>query len=116
MGIDLHGCGIFFSILADDWGEILALANGFGWKPKGTKEPENYGEDTEPKWDGSYYCRDGQLIEEEDAHQIFCALKRAMAKMNEEDELPPSKRTIKVNSMLVNDVAALVRAGSVTIS
>jgi hypothetical protein len=72
--------GVYFYWNMWNWPHVLKLAYDYGWKPRGTKynDPQ-YDPKVEAKWNGSYCCNNFQVVTDEDAHNLACALQRAVA-------------------------------------
>src|SRR5687767_11109035 len=81
MGMDLSGAGGYFRWTASAWGEILCLAEQYGWQPTGTGPPR---ETLKENWSGGYFSNNGQLFYARDARKLADALERALEKMRME--------------------------------
>ena len=67
------------------WAKALELAQIYGWKPLGTRQPSNidfYALCAE--WDGRYLTNDGQTVKAEDARWLAAALERALTDIPDE--------------------------------
>jgi len=71
------------------WSRLLNLAEKYGWRAKGTKNPENW--DDGKEWDGNYWWNSGQTIEDDDAKLLAVALKKALEKIPDEENKQASK-------------------------
>jgi hypothetical protein len=88
MGMILQGAGVEFSASVFDWGQILRLAQAYGWQPAGTVIDEgdlcNF---PNGRWDGGYQTNDYQRVTADDARNIANALDRALNDLPEQDVL-----------------------------
>jgi hypothetical protein len=93
MGMDLHGAGGDFRFNIFAWGQVLGLAQQYGWEPAGTEmqpmELRNADGSVDHEltehymalavdWDGNYFTNDFQHVSDEDAATIADALERAL--------------------------------------
>ena len=66
-------CTVFF------WGQLLALAKMYGWRPAGTLAPKNWSEEEEGRsWGGDYISNSGQVVTAADATKLANALQRCL--------------------------------------
>ena len=81
MGIILEGAGgdIWASVF--EWGQLLRLAQSYGWVPAGTVLDEpNVG------WNGGYQTNDWQRVTVDDARNLADALSRALHDLPADDK------------------------------
>tara|TARA_Y100001934_G_C12342833_1_gene771119 strand:- start:1664 stop:2002 length:339 start_codon:yes stop_codon:yes gene_type:complete len=86
MGFDLYGKKDSCCLNWSDWRETFELAIENGWKPAGTKPPDEettkklYGCDSQmvDNWNGGYFSNDFQLVTAEDATNMANALDRSL--------------------------------------
>jgi len=82
MGVDLasaHGGNAGMNWYA--WTYIMKLGFCHGWRPCGSRCPDDYPDDyhDEVDWDGNYTSNNGQRVTAEDADALAAALERALA-------------------------------------
>jgi hypothetical protein len=75
MAFDFEGKTKSFRMSNSGWPEVLAIAEGYGWKPVGTKPPKGMKRGT---WDGGYHTMDGQLVTAADAQALATAIDDAV--------------------------------------
>lgn len=99
MGYDLRNKNEAFR--AAWWGDLLTLAQYYGWQPEGTQAPEYFSDPAyaiTTAWDGSYSWNDGQRVTESDAAALAVALESALPFVAEQknytDEMPRSAISI----------------------
>jgi hypothetical protein len=102
MGMDL-GRGLSLNWHA--WRYCLETAKTFGWVPQGTELRHcPYGreitEAEKQEWSGTYFSNDWQWVTDEDAREMAKALRRAIARMeNDEDFEVLADRDVLVRLM-----------------
>jgi hypothetical protein len=83
-------CGEF-AVPIRAWGLMLALAERYGWEPRGTTPPDDDavwagGWQGDPsQWDGRYLPSLGQHVTEEDSGAFAAALNRALPDIPDHD-------------------------------
>ena len=81
MGIILEGAGGDISASVFEWGQLLRLAQSYGWVPAGTVLDEpNVG------WNGGYQTNDWQRVTADDACNLADALLRALHDLPADDK------------------------------
>jgi hypothetical protein len=104
MGIILEGAGgnIWASVF--EWGQLLRLAQSYGWVPAGTVLDE-----PNVDWNGGYQTNDWQRVTADDAHNLADALARALGDLPADDklrsvtvliELPPAFHNLPTNPVI----------------
>ena len=104
MGIILKGAGgdIWASVF--EWGQLLRLAQLYGWVPAGTVLDE-----PNVSWNGGYQTNDWQRVTADDARNLADALSRALHDLPAEDklrsvtnaiELPPTFHNLPTNPII----------------
>jgi hypothetical protein len=105
MGIILEGAGgnIWASVF--EWGQVLRLAQSYGWIPAGTVLDES-----SVDWNGGYQTNDWQRVTADDAHNLADALSRALCELPADDklrrsvtvpiELPPAFHNLPTNPVI----------------
>ncbi len=89
MGFDLYGEKGCYCLNWSGWRKVFELAIENGWKPAGTKPPDEkvikqfYGDNAPPhpmadNRNGSYFSNDLQLVTAEDAANMADALDRSL--------------------------------------
>ena len=81
MGIILEGAGgnIWASVF--EWGQLLRLAQSYGWVPAGTVLDE-----PDVSWNGGYQTNDRQRVTVDDARNLADALSQALQDLPEDDK------------------------------
>ena len=81
MGINLERAGgdIWSSVF--EWGQLLRLAQAYGWVPAGTVL-----DDSNIDWNGSYQTNDRQRVTTNDARNLADALSRALRDLPADDK------------------------------
>lgn len=83
MAFDLHSkSGAAIRVSGGHWAVFLTLAERYGWKPAGTRRPEEY--PATKSWAGPYDTNDGQIVEDADAKRLAQVLHAAATS----DKLP----------------------------
>ena len=105
MGIILEGAGgdIWASVF--EWGQLLRLAQSYGWVPAGTVLDES-----NVAWNGGYQTNDWQRVTTGDARNLADALSRALHDLPADDtrrrsvtvpvELPQEFHNLPTNPIL----------------
>jgi hypothetical protein len=61
------------------WAKALELAQSYGWRPTGTRAPQDFDcYRLNAEWDGRYLTNDGQIVKAEDAYSLAAALERSL--------------------------------------
>lgn len=101
MGLILEGAGgdIWASVF--EWGQLLRLAQTYGWVPAGTVLDE-----PNVDWNGGYQTNDWQRVTTDDASNLADALSRALPDLPSDEkrrsvavpvELPPEFHNLPTN-------------------
>lgn len=104
MGMILEGAGGDIWVNVFEWGQILRLAQHYGWVPAGTilDEPSE-------NWNGGYQTNDWQRVTASDARNLADALSRALPDLPATDklrnvsvpvELPPEFHNLPTNPII----------------
>jgi hypothetical protein len=126
MGMDLHRAGGDFWFNIFSWGQVLELAQQYGWEPAGTEMQPTEVLDADGNidheltdqfmairedWDGNYVTNDWQHVSDDDAAHIADALERALDDIPDFDSGEKAKK-FTPDEPPVNPVArALLAAG-----
>lgn len=78
------------------WFELTFIAEKYGWKPAGTKEPTYY-RGTVP-WDGQFRFPDGQTVLADDAHALAETLREVLF-----------RTTTLIRSDMVSEIRKLIK-------
>jgi hypothetical protein len=88
MGMDLKGVGGEFWFNVIGWGQVLRLAQLYGWEPLGTVIDEDDLDDfPNREWNGSYQINDRQRVTANDARNMADALESALSDLSEHNAL-----------------------------
>ena len=82
MGMILQGAGGDIWVNVFEWGQILRLAQLYGWVPAGTIL-----DDPNENWNGGYQTNDWQHVTVDDARNLANALSRALCDLPADDKL-----------------------------
>ena len=75
------------------WAKALELAQLYGWRPMGTKQPPHLDfYKLNAEWDGRYLTNDGQIVKAEDALFLAIALEKSA------EDIPDTSTKIDWNS------------------
>jgi|SRR5215813_3761197 len=80
MGMILDGAGGNIWVNVFEWGQLLRLAQTYGWMPAGTLLDE-----PNVDWNGGYQTNDWQLVTADDARNLADALSRALPSLPADD-------------------------------
>ena len=104
MGMDLSGAGGYFRWNFGEWGDLLELAQAYGWKPMGTGPPRGM---KKAEWgEGTYFSNEGQLFYARDAKALADALERAVLALanetaaNQPAKVPKTRKAHKLDHFL----------------
>lgn len=88
MGMDLEGAGGYFRFSMSSWFKVGELAVMGGWQPtEGTRQPSDWHEHLDGKWEGSYGTNDGGRVSDEDARRMADALERMLPEVPDQGTL-----------------------------
>ena len=81
MGIILQRAGGDIYASKFEWGQLLRLAQSYGWAPAGTVLDE-----PDVDWSGGYHTNDWQRVTADDARNLADALSRALHNLPSDDK------------------------------